>query len=303
MALFSHGEDRLDPELWENSGATRVSVHRVNEKEQTEDSSYPKGIEVLLREVARKSYPDPENVDNPMITPWDYEVRQSVRVLVLQNKDCWIRPTDLSWRFPILVTICEFLFINLSWKVHCEFGSQGLSQQAKHSEKQNSQIKHTGIRLGSRIPVGNEILYIDFLGKVIHGDENNVCLSRTTTFHHCLHLPFWWWTCETAFTRCCFTSTTFCLSLLWRFVNDFGSRLRWIAQRSFCVVCQVTIGRFWNCPCFRSSYSLAIVSKSVLVPCFWLCASSFPRHKRVAHTEHVTSTVWIVMFCVNCDQN
>ena len=78
-----------------------MSVHRVNEKEQAENSSYPEGIEVLLREAARESYPDPENVDDPLIAPRDCEVRQSVRVLVLQNKDLWIRPTDLSWHFPI----------------------------------------------------------------------------------------------------------------------------------------------------------------------------------------------------------
>ena len=37
--------------------------------------------------------------------------------------------------------------------------------------------------------------------------------------------------------------------------------------------------------------------------CFWLCVSSFPRRERVTHTEHYTSTVWIVTFCVNCNQN
>ena len=47
------------------------------------DSSYPKGIEVMLRETARKS--SPENVDNPMTAPRDCEVRQSGRVLELQN--------------------------------------------------------------------------------------------------------------------------------------------------------------------------------------------------------------------------
>ena len=91
--------------------------------EQAEDSSYPKGIEVMLRETARKSYP--ENVDNPMIAPRDYEVRQSGRVLELKNKDLWIRPTDLSWHFPILVTIRELPFKKLPWKVNGEFGSQG----------------------------------------------------------------------------------------------------------------------------------------------------------------------------------
>ena len=77
----------------------------------------------MLRETARKSYP--ENVDNPMIAPRDYDVRQSGRVLEPSKKDLWIRPTDLSWHFLILVTTRELPFNKLSWKVNCEFGSQG----------------------------------------------------------------------------------------------------------------------------------------------------------------------------------
>ena len=53
-------------------------------------------MEVMLGETARKGYPDPENVDNPMIAPQDYDVHQSGRVLELQNRDLCIRPTDLS---------------------------------------------------------------------------------------------------------------------------------------------------------------------------------------------------------------
>ena len=45
------------------------------EKEQAEDSSYSEGIEVRLRETARKGFPDPENVDNPVLAPQDYNVR------------------------------------------------------------------------------------------------------------------------------------------------------------------------------------------------------------------------------------
>ena len=70
-------------------------------------SSYPKGIEVLLRKTARKGYPDPENIDNPMTASQDYDVRQSGRVLELRNKDQLIRPADQSWHFRILVTIRE----------------------------------------------------------------------------------------------------------------------------------------------------------------------------------------------------
>ena len=34
-----------------NSGATRVRVHRAKRKSKTEDSSYPKGLEILLKET------------------------------------------------------------------------------------------------------------------------------------------------------------------------------------------------------------------------------------------------------------
>ena len=92
--------------IWSN---TRERT-QGNEKEQAGDSSYPEGIEVLLRVTDRKGYPDPENVDSPMIAPQDYDVRQSGRVLELHNGDLWIRPTDLSWHFPILITIREMPF-------------------------------------------------------------------------------------------------------------------------------------------------------------------------------------------------
>ena len=93
--------------LWSNTRQRTQS----KAKEQGEDSLYPKGTEVLLRERARKSYPDPENIDNPMIAPQDHG-RQSGRVLELHNRDLWIRPTDLSWHFPILVIIRELPFRN-----------------------------------------------------------------------------------------------------------------------------------------------------------------------------------------------
>ena len=44
------------------------------------------------------------------------------------------------------------------------------------TQKNESQIKHTRIRQGSHISVGNEVLYVDPLNKDINGDENNVCL-------------------------------------------------------------------------------------------------------------------------------
>ena len=97
---------RIMRKLWSNSREQTQG----NEKRKGEDSSYSKGIEVLLRETARKGYPDPEEVDNPMITPQDDVVRQSGRVFELQIRDLCIRPPDLSWLFPILVIIRELPF-------------------------------------------------------------------------------------------------------------------------------------------------------------------------------------------------
>ena len=129
--LFSHGEKTHGPRIMRKLWSTQN-----NKKEQAEDSSYTKGIEGMLRETARKSYPDRENIDSPMMAPQDYEVRQSRRVLELQNSDFWIRPTDLSWHSPILVTIRELPFKKLPWEVAREVGSQGRSQDAEDSEKQ-----------------------------------------------------------------------------------------------------------------------------------------------------------------------
>ena len=97
---------RIMRKIWSN---TRERT-QGKEKEQAEDSSYPKGIVVLLRETIRKGYPDPENVDGPTIARQDDDVRQSRRVLELQNRELWIRPNYLSWHFPILITIREMSF-------------------------------------------------------------------------------------------------------------------------------------------------------------------------------------------------
>ena len=50
------------------------------------------------------------------------------------------------------------------------------AKKQKIRENNKSDKKNTRKRLGSHSPIGNEIYYMDFLGKVIHGDENNVCL-------------------------------------------------------------------------------------------------------------------------------
>ena len=49
-----------------------MSVHRVNKRSKLRTALILRVFEVLLMEAARKSYPDPENPDNPMIAPRDY---------------------------------------------------------------------------------------------------------------------------------------------------------------------------------------------------------------------------------------
>ena len=185
--------------LWSNTRERTQS----KEKEQAEDSSYPKGIEVLLRETARKDYPDPENVDNPKIAPQDYDARQSRRVLELQNRSLWIRPTDLSWHLPILVTIREMPFRNHRGRALAKLEARDEAKKQKTLENRDNewnstrhlgpgllhpqlllgesgaQARHMSKRVrtlrGSHTTSGNEVIFIG-PHKASMGDENNVCL-------------------------------------------------------------------------------------------------------------------------------
>ena len=49
--------------------------------------------------------------------------------------DLWIRPTDLSWCSPILVTIRELLFQELPWKITREVeGQRGQDRGGQEAE-------------------------------------------------------------------------------------------------------------------------------------------------------------------------
>ena len=71
--------------------------------ERTEDNSRERGVESQLRAAAQRGYP--EEATDQMVAPQDYDIRQSGRVF-------WLRPTDMSWHFPILMTIREEPFKN-----------------------------------------------------------------------------------------------------------------------------------------------------------------------------------------------
>ena len=76
----------------------------------TEDISRERGVEIQLRLAAQRDFTD--DATDKMVAPQDYDVRQSRRVLELQNSDLWLRPTVLSWHFLILMTIREEPFKN-----------------------------------------------------------------------------------------------------------------------------------------------------------------------------------------------
>ena len=194
MAFLSWGKP-LGPRNMRRPWSNTRERMQSKEKEQAEDSSYPKGIEVMLRETARKNYPDPDNVDNSMIAPQDYDVHQSGRVLEHQNKDLWIRLTDLSIHFPILVATRKLPFKKLPWKITCEAENQWQSQEAKDSEKRKVRSNTQGYDVAVTFLLAMRSSTWTF--KVIHGDENNVCLWLTTTFRHSCHLLFWcdMWDC------------------------------------------------------------------------------------------------------------
>ena len=164
--------------LWENSGATRVSGRR------TERRSWRQLLSQKYWNYAQRKNSSEElsreRWQSYSCTPrlcWNFRTK-------ISGSDPQIYPGtfQLLW---IFVTCFSKLFRQLLiWK-------PGMKPRSNRLNKTTSQINHTGMRLDSHIITGNENLYIYFLGKVIHGNENNVCLWRTTTVRHYYHLPFW----------------------------------------------------------------------------------------------------------------
>ena len=79
-----------------------------------------------------------------MVAPPDYHIRQSGRVVELQNKDLWLRPTDMSWHFPILMTIREEPFKNHrsrtseKWKAKEDKIEEAKKQKIKRSDDERN---------------------------------------------------------------------------------------------------------------------------------------------------------------------
>ena len=92
--------------------------------------------------AAQRCYP--EYAADPMVAPPDYDIRQSGRVVELQNRDLWLRPTDLSWHFPILMTIPEEPFKNYrsrtseKWKAKEDKIEEAKKQKIKRSDDERN---------------------------------------------------------------------------------------------------------------------------------------------------------------------
>ena len=142
--------------LWSNLKPN----HSVNFREQSADlrerTDYPKGkraedilrergIESQLRAAAQRAYRDQEDATDPMVAPQDYDVRQSGSVLELQNSDLWLRPTNLSWHFPILMTIREESFKNYRSRTDEKWKAK--EDKAEEFKKQKMQKNDDGQEL------------------------------------------------------------------------------------------------------------------------------------------------------------
>ena len=155
MAILSCGKPvgpRIMRKLWSNLKPN----HSMNFREQpsdlrertdyprrkrTEDISRERGIESQLRAAAQRTYRDQEDATDPMVAPQDFDIRESGRVLV-QNSDLWLRPTDLSWHFPILMTIREEPFENYRSRTSEKWKAK--EDKAKEFKKQKMQKNDDG---------------------------------------------------------------------------------------------------------------------------------------------------------------
>ena len=130
----------MEKTTWIQNYEESLERTKENEKRPNEDSSYPKGVDILQRETTKKVYPDPEEIGRSMIGPQYNDVRHSGRVLELQNRALWTRPPDMPWHFPILVTVREMPFKNYSGKSSEKKGQRRQdrgSQEAEDLEKRD----------------------------------------------------------------------------------------------------------------------------------------------------------------------
>ena len=89
-------ENHPNPKLWENSGATRVSVRRVRRRNKLRTAFNSRVLKLCSEKQLGKAIQIWKNTGDPMIAPQDYRIHQSGRVLELQKsasrKHCSRRP-------------------------------------------------------------------------------------------------------------------------------------------------------------------------------------------------------------------
>ena len=107
---------------------------------QTEDNSRERGVEKQLKAAAQRGYPW-----RPKIPWWHLQIMTSANLgdsWSLQNRDLWLRPTDMSWHLPILITIREEPFKNCrsrtseKWKVKEDKIEEAKKQKVKRSDEE-----------------------------------------------------------------------------------------------------------------------------------------------------------------------
>ena len=103
-------------------------------KGKTEDISCERGVEIQLRAAAQRSYP--EDATDPFVAPPDYDIRQSGRVLEIQNSDLWLQPSpgtfQSSWPF---VRKRPRTVVQEHPKMEGQGGQDGRGQEADDQEK------------------------------------------------------------------------------------------------------------------------------------------------------------------------
>ena len=181
VAIFSWRKppgSRIIRKLWSNTCERTQSF----EKEQAEDSSKPKSIVVVLRKTAEKLSRDRRQSHGCTTRLW------SPSVWTVQNKDIWIGPTNLSRHYRIVVINRTLPFENCRERSSAGWGAR--DEAKKHKIQEKSQIKDTGIRLGSQS-------YWRWYPLRRHSRRGHPwrrecrLLWQVTIFHHWCHLPFW----------------------------------------------------------------------------------------------------------------
>ena len=106
---------------------------------RTEDISRERGIESQLRPAAQRAYPRPRGRHRSH----GGTSRQAGKVLELQNSDRWLRRTDLSWHFPILMTIREEPFKNYRLTTFEKWKAKDKAEEFKKQKMQKNDDGHS----------------------------------------------------------------------------------------------------------------------------------------------------------------